>query len=824
MTNSAVVTHESRQRPRLTGETLALLARFPPRPLEQTWNATSRSREWAQRRLLAPPFATGNTATQHGRRYALVKFLDWLQAQPGKTWQERWNASGLDTGGRADPNWKAVPAEWLKRTGRVAPDSTTIDRTLGSGLTLLISGDVIRPSIPWLLTSRTLSGVAAEFARVRDPNGFADLHATGRDRVVSHISTQGALNRITFILAAKGGTVRDITVGDCIELVEIAHQYGRYGTGGESAYFYQLLHAVGAFPAGAPPTVRMISTVRRGQDTPEELIDRYDLACRPVRDLLVDYLRERQSALVYTSFARLASHLGQLFWKDLEENHPGISSLDLPPDVAVAWKHRVRTKPAGGPSGDVRVARSDVHTILSNVRAFFLDIAQWAAEDPARWGQWAARCPVKPADMQVQKAKSARKSRMDQRTRERLPVVDILADALDRARGQAAEILDAARKAAPGEEVTVAGTTLRRAVVQRRSLHIWAEDVQGTRRNLIREESNAFWAWAAVEVMRHTGIRVGELIELTHHSLVQYQVPDTGEVVPLLHVVPSKNDQERLLVISPELADVLATVLQRVRAKDGSVPLVAVYGDDRVWSPPMPLLFQRPAGIENVPFGKKSVEMLIADALAGTSLRDAQGEPLRFAPHDFRRIFATEAILNGMPPHIAQLLLGHKDINVTIGYKAVYPEESISAHRAFLARRRELRAGEEYRSPTDEEWDDFLGHFQRRRLELGECGRAYGTSCIHEHSCIRCSLLRVDPAQRPRLESIRDNLADRIAEAEHEGWTGEAEGLRASRSAAVAKLEQLDTRTIRRTAVVNLGLPAYRDIAGRVAAAPADQP
>jgi hypothetical protein len=317
---------------------------------------------------------------------------------------------------------------------------------------------------------------------------------------------------------------------------------------------------------------------------------------------------------------------------------------------------------------------------------------------------------------------------------------------------------------------------------------------------------------------------VGELIELTHHSLVQHHVPDTGEFVPLLHVVPSKNDQERLLVISPELADVLATVLQRVRTEDGSVPLVAVYGDDRVWSPPMPLLFQRPMGVETVPLGKQSVESLVASAAARTSLRDAQGEPLRFAPHDFRRIFATEAIMNGMPPHIAQLLLGHKDINVTMSYKAVYPEESISAHRAFLARRRGLRPGEEYRSPTDEEWDDFLGHFQRRRLELGECGRAYGTSCVHEHSCIRCSLLRVDPAQRPRLESIRRNLAERIAEAEREGWTGEAEGLRASLSAAIAKLQQLDARAARRTTIVDLGVPAYRDIAGCITAASEDQP
>ena len=404
MTGLASVRQEPEQRPRLTAESLALQARFSPRPLENTWNATSRSRELVQRRLLAPPFVTENASVQHGRRYALVRFLDWLDAQPGKTWQERWDASGLDTGGRAHADWRTVPAEWLKRTGRVAPDSTTIDHVLGSGLMLLISGDVVRPSIPWLLTSRTLTGLAAEFARVRDPGGFADLHAAGRTRVVSHISTQGALNRITFILAAKGGTVRDITVGDCIELVETAYQFGRHGTGGESAYFYQLLHAIGAFPTGAPTTVRMISTVRRGQDTPEGLIDRYDLACRPVRDLLVDYLRERQSTLAYTSFLRLASHLGRLFWKDLEEHHPGINSLDLPPDVAVAWKQRVRTRPAGGTAGNARVARSDVHPVLGNVRALYLDIAQWAAEDAARWGPWAARCPVKPADMQDHKA------------------------------------------------------------------------------------------------------------------------------------------------------------------------------------------------------------------------------------------------------------------------------------------------------------------------------------------------------------------------------------------------------------------------------------
>jgi hypothetical protein len=47
-----------------------------------------------------------------------------------------------------------------------------------------------------------------------------------------------------------------------------------------------------------------------------------------------------------------------------------------------------------------------------------------------------------------------------------------------------------------------------------------------------------------------------------------------------------------------------------------------------------------------------------------------------------------------MPPHIAQLILGHEDINTTMGYKAVYPEEAIRGHRAFITQRRPARPSE----------------------------------------------------------------------------------------------------------------------------------
>jgi integrase len=83
----------------------------------------------------------------------------------------------------------------------------------------------------------------------------------------------------------------------------------------------------------------------------------------------------------------------------------------------------------------------------------------------------------------------------------------------------------------------------------------------------------------------------------------------------------------------------------------------------------MPLLFQRPVGLENRPVPIGSIRDLLTTALAGAGITGTDGKPLIFKPHDFRRIFTTDAILNGMPPHIAQLILGHQDINTTMGYK-----------------------------------------------------------------------------------------------------------------------------------------------------------
>ncbi|UCN05869.1 tyrosine-type recombinase/integrase [Mycobacterium intracellulare subsp. chimaera] len=163
----------------------------------------------------------------------------------------------------------------------------------------------------------------------------------------------------------------------------------------------------------------------------------------------------------------------------------------------------------------------------------------------------------------------------------------------------------------------------------------------GARHDLVKQEEQAFWAYAAIEVLRATGIRIEELTELSHHNLVQYRLPTTGELVPLLQIAPSKIDAERLLVVSPELAEVLSAVICRVRDTSGAIPLVAAYDHhERIWLPPLPLLFQRRRGCEPRAISASAIRSMLDDAIAATGLTEpATGQPLRFTPHDFRRLF-----------------------------------------------------------------------------------------------------------------------------------------------------------------------------------------
>lgn len=758
------------------------------------WPATELDRAEAVQLVSSAAGAPAGSRLENNLRRGLRLLFDFLEEQPGATWQQRWMESGADAAGN---DWAEGLAEWLRRQNIYSRSRLAL---MTSSLIVTVGADVIRPSLGWLLTGGKNRKVARNMIRSRDRQSFEELSLLcRRDPGISEPAEKHAVFRTAVIIAAKGGTVADITIGDFLEVIELEEVLR--GRTESSSVSFRVLREMGVFGPDVP-TLWEIRSV--GQRSVEELVDRYSISYRPVRDLIVNYLKERQPAIDYVTLRKKSYVLAKCFWLDIEAHHPGIDTLHLPADVASAWKQRLRTKTttshtSAGETVERTEERLDYLSTLAAVRAFYLDLSEWALEDPARWATWVAPCPIAQDELTRRKAMRRRKARMDARTRERLPVLPVLVKSVDQWRKESTALLAAGRATRPGGQFTgTTGSNMIRSVrPHAMETNIWADDpVTGERRCLSREEGHAFWAWAIIQVLRLTGVRVEELLELSHYSLVQYRLPTTGELVPLLQIAPSKTDTERLIVVSPELADVLSAIISRVRDASGAVPLVRARDrHERVWLPAAPLLFQWRRGAEHRAIGGTTVADLLNEALSHTGLLTPGGSRLHYTPHDFRRMFITDAIRSGLPPHIAQVVAGHHDINVTMGYNAVYPEDAIQAHLAFLARRRALRPTDEYRVPTDEEWQQFLGHFERRKVSIGTCGRSFGTPCIHEHACVRCSMLWPDPAQRDRLVEIRDNLVARIAEAQREGWLGELEGLEVSLAGAEDKLVQMARST-----------------------------
>ena len=727
------------------------------------------------------------------------KLLDWLVRFPGESWQQRWHASSVDQAGK----------EWIDLIGG-HEEGPVRRRTFTGAAWRLIVLDVIRPDYAWLYSNMASKLTFDRCEELRDPEGFALMRRLcQQDRRLQPTDSQFSLRQLARVLMHNGGRLADITLEDCIEAYRAQDGYSSR----QHSHWYSLLLTAGILPADSPPTIYGAS--RKGQFTIEELVDRYDVQCRPIRDLFVAYLYERRPGMDYNSIRYLASKLVLLFWKDLEIHEPGINSLHLSDEVAQCWKQRLHDVVRYG-ANRVGQKRQDPYTVLMSVRAFYADLSHWALQDPARWAPWAAPTPVDSRDLAgMTKAQKHARSRMHQRTRELAPLLPRLVDAAIAHRDATRERLDAARRTAPGHQFTVAGQTLRRTAPvtdptqggtgRKGVIRAYADSEPDVVRNLTLEAERGFWGWALVEVLRHTGARIDEVLEITHRSFVSYRLPSTGEIVPMLQITPSKTDKERLLVIGPELAMVFAEIITHVRQGAEHIPLISRYdAAERTYSPTLPFLFQRRWGLRDHEITKNYVMRLLDELVATAKITNNDGSPAKFTPHDFRRIFATEAVASGLPVHITAKILGHESIATTQTYVAIYDQDVIDHHRAFIARRRALRPSEEYREPTDSEWDDFLGHVAQRKLELGTCGRAYGTGCQHEHACIRCPMLRPDPTQHDRLEQIIASLTERIAEAHDQGWLGEVDGLQVSLDAAQLKLVQMQ-----RTAT-NLGIPTIR--------------
>ncbi|WP_285560106.1 site-specific integrase [Actinoplanes regularis] len=661
--------------------------------------------------MVASAFAHVSRDTLADYRHGMRLLLERLAGHAGATWQERWESAGLNDAGR---------------TVMDLADATKTRSRLRAAAGLAFCLRLIQPSLAAMRATNPAQYVDKFVRTARDP-----LLEQFRDRVARHPIAADLRHRamlhICRALTVYGVDLAGLTAGALVKYVEDHPGSGIAGA-------WPVLHEMGHLPTWLPRTLQDARI--RGRLTVDELVDRLEVRNQEVRNLLVDYIRRRAVEVDYGTMENLVRNLVQNFWKIVEEVSPGQTDLRLSEETVQEWKQRLMVRQDGKP-------RQHIDGPFLGVRAFYLDLQTWSAAEPERWARWVAPSPIRDADLRWFHIRRRRlRERMADRTRERQPLLAILSQHVTDEWQRLRALLDAARPVPLGDQFVVDGVRWQRAANKRtlrRPELLATEPVQiinldtGELVRVSHQENDAFWQWAVIETLRLAGLRREELVELTHLSIRQYQRPN-GEVVALLVVSPSKSDRERVIPMSAELFHVIAQIVRRHRQEYGTVPVSVRYDQlERTWCEPLPYLLQRLQSGTPRALSVTGVREVVRKAARALIPSHPQFADIRFSPHDFRRLFATELVNNGLPIHIGAALLGHLNVQTTRGYVAVFEEDVVAHYQDFLERRRAQRPDGEYRKPTADEWADFQDHFDKRRVELGSCGRPYGTPCAHEH-------------------------------------------------------------------------------------------
>jgi hypothetical protein len=265
----------------------------PPRPLGDL----SRASAEAIVGLVAERFADINRNTLADYKHGMRRLLALLADQPGPTWQQRWEAAGLNQPGQTVADLAGDDPKWRSRLIRAAG--------------IAFCTRLIRPSTAALQATNPPQYTDRFLQAARDPL-LEEFRTRLRAHPVSAEARRNALSQLCRALTVFGIDLADLTPGGLL-------QWANDHPGSGIAVAWPLLHDMGRIPAWAPRTLQDARI--RGRYSIEELVDRQRLRNHAVRDLLVDYIRRRSPELDYATMENLVRSLAGHFWKLVEVRH-----------------------------------------------------------------------------------------------------------------------------------------------------------------------------------------------------------------------------------------------------------------------------------------------------------------------------------------------------------------------------------------------------------------------------------------------------------------------------------------------------------------------
>ncbi|MEU4820268.1 hypothetical protein AB0H37_00160 [Actinomadura sp. NPDC023710] len=261
-----------------------------------------------------------------------TRVLDWLLTFPGNTWQERWEASGADAG-----------AGWIQDLVDADPRrASTARNDLTSAIYRILLCRVVYPSYDFLTeyVARTLFGKVQE--RVT-PDLFTQLNNAATELKLHPGQSIDGMRVIIKIVLHAGKGVDEITAHDLLDYRDWCNGWKHKSERGVSAA-WDMLRKIGVIE-----DVDFRVGLRRGQETNQEIIDRYGIKTPEIRTLLTRYLDERRPGMDYVSLRSIAFILADLFWATSNGTTPSrkiSSSQERSPRPGASASGPGKTNPA----------------------------------------------------------------------------------------------------------------------------------------------------------------------------------------------------------------------------------------------------------------------------------------------------------------------------------------------------------------------------------------------------------------------------------------------------------------------------------------------
>jgi site-specific recombinase XerD len=237
------------------------------------------------------------------------------------------------------------------------------------------------------------------------------------------------------------------------------------------------------------------------------------------------------------------------------------------------------------------------------------------------------------------------------------------------------------------------------------------------------------FARLVVEFLARTGMRRGELLNLTVDSVVQI-----GSAY-WLHVPLGKLRTDRYIPLHPQLKELL---------------------DEWVT--------QRPSTLREPWLFMEHGRRIGNDRVRKAILKVAHEAGLgKVTPHQLRHTLATQAINRGMSLEAIAALLGHKSMRMTMVYAKI-SNRTLAEEYFNVSEQVEALYDAPKQLPAKVEGSEMRklrSEMHRRMLGNGYCARPVGLDCHFESTCESCVYFQTTLEFRPTLKRQRDDAADK---------------------------------------------------------------